>query len=212
MAPSAEFLGEVEVLPAVKGRRRWRDELKGRIVAETLEAGATVAGVAQRYDLNPNQVSDWRRLAGQGRLILPAADAGMAFAPLLVSAEVSCDPGPAGARLDVVLERVTIRLGGAAGGDRLCAECVGMIFPSNRVRIVVATQPVDFRKGHDGLAAVVKRAAAGPVHRHGLRVPGQAGRPAEADLLGRHRPDDDLQAAGKTGLCLAGWSRTSATG
>lgn len=31
-----------------------------------------------------------------------------------------------------------------------------MIFPSNRVRIVVATRPVDFRKGHDGLAALVK--------------------------------------------------------
>lgn len=30
-----------------------------------------------------------------------------------------------------------------------------MIFPSNRVRILVATQPVDFRKGHDGLAAMV---------------------------------------------------------
>lgn len=30
-----------------------------------------------------------------------------------------------------------------------------MIFPSNRVRIMVATQPVDFRKGHDGLAALV---------------------------------------------------------
>ena len=31
-----------------------------------------------------------------------------------------------------------------------------MIFPSNRVRIVIATKPVDFRKGHDGLAALVK--------------------------------------------------------
>ncbi|MFC6687809.1 IS66 family insertion sequence element accessory protein TnpB [Jhaorihella thermophila] len=31
-----------------------------------------------------------------------------------------------------------------------------MIFPSNRVRIVVATKPVDFRKGHDGLTALVK--------------------------------------------------------
>ena len=31
-----------------------------------------------------------------------------------------------------------------------------MIFPSNRVRIVAATKPVDFRKGHDGLAALVK--------------------------------------------------------
>jgi transposase len=31
-----------------------------------------------------------------------------------------------------------------------------MIFPSNRVKIMVATKPVDFRKGHDGLAALVK--------------------------------------------------------
>lgn len=31
-----------------------------------------------------------------------------------------------------------------------------MIFPSNRVRIVVATKPVDFRKGHDGLVALVR--------------------------------------------------------
>lgn len=31
-----------------------------------------------------------------------------------------------------------------------------MIFSSNRVRIMVATKPVDFRKGHDGLAALVK--------------------------------------------------------
>ena len=31
-----------------------------------------------------------------------------------------------------------------------------MIFPSNRVRIMVATKPVDFRKGHYGLAALVK--------------------------------------------------------
>ena len=31
-----------------------------------------------------------------------------------------------------------------------------MIFPSNRVRIVVTTKPVDVRKGHNGLAALVK--------------------------------------------------------
>lgn len=30
-----------------------------------------------------------------------------------------------------------------------------MMFPSNRVRIMVATKPIDFRKGHDGLAALV---------------------------------------------------------
>ena len=30
-----------------------------------------------------------------------------------------------------------------------------MILPAQRVRIVVATKPVDFRKGHNGLAALV---------------------------------------------------------
>lgn len=30
------------------------------------------------------------------------------------------------------------------------------MIPSDRVRILVATQPVDFRKGHDGLAALVQ--------------------------------------------------------
>ena len=31
-----------------------------------------------------------------------------------------------------------------------------MIFPLQRVRIMVATKPIDFRKGHDSLAAMVK--------------------------------------------------------
>ena len=31
-----------------------------------------------------------------------------------------------------------------------------MIFPSHRVRVMVATKPVDFRKGHDGLSALVQ--------------------------------------------------------
>lgn len=31
-----------------------------------------------------------------------------------------------------------------------------MIVPSNRLRIMVATKPIDFRKGHDSLAAMVK--------------------------------------------------------
>ncbi len=31
-----------------------------------------------------------------------------------------------------------------------------MLMPSQGVRILVATNPVDFRKGHDGLAALVQ--------------------------------------------------------
>ncbi|MDB2422520.1 IS66 family insertion sequence element accessory protein TnpB [Paracoccaceae bacterium] len=32
-----------------------------------------------------------------------------------------------------------------------------MIIPSPAVRIVIATKPGDFRKGHDGLAALAER-------------------------------------------------------
>ena len=35
-----------------------------------------------------------------------------------------------------------------------------MLMPSQGVRILVATKPVDFRKGHDGLAALVQSALA----------------------------------------------------
>lgn len=56
---------------------------------------------------------------------------------------------------------VTIRLeeGASAAPDRRHRAGLGggnMIFPSNRVRIMMATKPVAFRKGHDGLAALVK--------------------------------------------------------
>lgn len=36
-----------------------------------------------------------------------------------------------------------------------------MIIPSGRVRVLVATKPVDFRKGMEGLAALVREALGG---------------------------------------------------
>ena len=128
MEPSTEILSRVEVIPGSVGRRRWPEE---RIVAETLEDGATAAGAARRYDLDANQLSGWRLLARDGRLGLPVADADVAFAPLVVRAEGSCDSGPVGEHLEVVLDEVATRrdAGGPDRRDRLCAECVGMIFP-----------------------------------------------------------------------------------
>jgi transposase len=42
-------------------RRQWTRALKRRIVAETLEPGASVSVVARRHDVNANHVFKWRR-------------------------------------------------------------------------------------------------------------------------------------------------------
>ena len=123
MERTAEFLSPVEVIGGVKGRRRWPE---ARIVAETLEPGARVTSVARRYDLRPNYLSDWRRMAREGRLVLPAADAGVEFAPLVVRADGSGVAEASGARLEVVMDRVTVRLDAAVPAGRL-AEIVSAL-------------------------------------------------------------------------------------
>ena len=116
------------MLPVRGGRRRWPDDLKARIVAETLEEGATVRGVARSYGVHPNQLTGWRRMARQGRLVLPAAE--VAFAPLVVQAEESSVAEAAGARLEVVLDRVTVRLDAGTPAGRL-AEIVSALNASS---------------------------------------------------------------------------------
>ena len=119
MEASTEIFSSIEVLPVRGGRRRWPDELKARIVAETLEAGATVAGgcVETRSECQPTV---GLASSGPGRSVgSAAADTEVEFAPLLVRAEWSCDPGPSGERLEVVVDRVTVRLDAATLAGRI---------------------------------------------------------------------------------------------
>jgi transposase len=76
----------MEVVSGPTGRRRWPDDLKARIVAETLQPGTKVSEVAARYGLLPNHISVWRSLARRGELVL--ADRDMpAFVPISLSPE-----------------------------------------------------------------------------------------------------------------------------
>jgi transposase len=121
MGVSTEFLGGFDLVLEPRGHRRWPDELKARIVAETLAPGATVKAVAARYDLRPNHLSGWRRQARDGRLVLPAAEAEAGFAPVIIRDEVAPAPAltPQGSTLDVILGDVMVRLDVATPAGRI---------------------------------------------------------------------------------------------
>ena len=96
-------------------RRRWSEAQKRQIVAETHEPGVSVPMVAQRYNLNANQIFRWRRLfreaerAGGARRFVPVVveaapgqdrDAATMSPP---SERVVAEGQPATGRMEIVL-------------------------------------------------------------------------------------------------------------
>lgn len=62
----------IEVVRLTRGYRSWPDDVQAQSVAESFQPGARVADVARQHDLAAHRLSDWRRQARLGRLILPA--------------------------------------------------------------------------------------------------------------------------------------------
>jgi transposase len=77
--------GRVEIRSGVGRRRRWSEEEKGRIVAESYARGAVVSEVARRHEISPQHLFAWRKAARNGRLLLPA-DEGATFVPVMMTA------------------------------------------------------------------------------------------------------------------------------
>ena len=69
--------GRVEVITTVERRRRWSAAEKQRLVAATLEPGASVSAIARDAELHPSQLYGWRR---QLRAQSPAG-----FAPVQIA-------------------------------------------------------------------------------------------------------------------------------
>lgn len=119
MGATSEFLARVP--RRADGKRNWPSELKARIVAETLIEGETINAVAKRYELIPSTVSDWRRMARQGKLVLPNLD-GMDFVPVEIETPASVAqplPVTSSGTIDVIKHDVTVRLDAATPAVRI---------------------------------------------------------------------------------------------
>ena len=99
----------MEVLAGPSGKRNWPDEVKGRIVAETLVPGVTVNEVASRYDMQPKHLSAWRRLAREGKLVVPDL-AGAEFAPILLEPPEPDAREPQSECIEITVGEVTLTL------------------------------------------------------------------------------------------------------
>jgi transposase len=120
MGATNEFLARIP--RRTDGKRDWPTELKARIVAETLIERETVKAVAKRNELTPTTVSDWRRMARMGKLVLPNLD-GMDFVPVRIE-----EPNPpvpvltptnVSSTLDVIKGDVIVRLDAGTPPERI---------------------------------------------------------------------------------------------
>ena len=113
-----EDTGRMEVMVVPSGKRTWSDAFKGRVVAETLVPGVTVNEVARRHDLRANHLSTWRRLAKDGKLVVPAL-AGAEFAPVVLEPEASSSMTAPESAVEILHGSVTIRLDAGTQPDRI---------------------------------------------------------------------------------------------
>ncbi len=148
----------VEVITGVGGRRRWSADEKARILEEALSPGAIVSEVARRHGMSPQHLFTWRRQARR-----EPRDHPLAFTPIVVTPDT---PQPALAPCRAAMIEIAVEGGRhshTAGNRRIdfghrpaSPQEPAMIGPTGAVRVLVATKPVDFRKGAEGLAALVR--------------------------------------------------------
>jgi transposase len=134
-SPGDGFAGRVEVVGGARRRRRWPDDVKARIVAESYEPGVQVADVARRHGVTPQQLTGWRRAAKDGLLAasqVPATGAeaptGAAFVPLEVA---DATPAPSSAdnadrRIEVSVGRVEVRVPADSEPERIAAVAAAL--------------------------------------------------------------------------------------
>ncbi len=113
----------IEVLTGPGRRRKWTDDDKARIVAETAQPGAVVSEVARRWQVSSQQVFDWRRRARKA-LEAAAAPAEPAFVPIVPEApapmhEPAASPARPSPSVEVKLAGAVLRVAPGTDGELL---------------------------------------------------------------------------------------------
>jgi transposase len=90
LKPEATEVRRLEVITGTGRRRKFSEDFEGKVVEETLVAGAVVSEVARRHGLSPQQLFGWRRQARQ--LAAGVEKAAPRFVPAVVET-----PPPTGA-------------------------------------------------------------------------------------------------------------------
>jgi transposase len=96
----------MEVITGVGRRRRWTDEEKAWIVAESLDPATTVSAVARRYGLHASQLFVWRQ-----RLAAPAVREAPAFVPVVVANDGAAAPAEMAGRMEIAFGPAVVRVG-----------------------------------------------------------------------------------------------------
>jgi transposase len=110
---NADGFRRLEVITGVGRRRRWTDEEKAWIVAESLASATTAAAVARRYGLHASQLFVWRQ-----QFAAPAARKAPEFVPVVVAEGAATPPEMAG-RMEIALGAVVVRVGADVDGPAL---------------------------------------------------------------------------------------------
>jgi transposase len=118
----------MEVITSVERRRRWSTAEKERLVAASLERGATVSAVAREAGIHPGQLYGWRRQ------LLRRSQPAATFAAVQIAAESAPAALPADGLIEVEFANGSrMRISGAVDPATLGAT-VGVLAHSGRRR------------------------------------------------------------------------------
>jgi transposase len=129
---TTEPVRRLEVFTGAGRRRKWSDEDKARIVAETVSSGDSVCAVARRHGLSPQQLFGWRRQLresgarhseAEGLRFVPAVVDVVAPAPALRRERKAprCKSEPDVGTIEVEVDGATIRVGHGADANMIAA-------------------------------------------------------------------------------------------